>query len=739
MRPRLPFNLKLNIRWKFLIAMLGIAITPLLIAAWLEIRSISALGAELAADSGRAINERTTQVLVQTTRHYAEVMNRQSKTVELIVRLQAKRALIALNSSAPLDQPQGKFPWADSLVANTRSSHYIRLAEDGTPMQLPISRDNQSLFSVIKPPSAALQDSARNLLQINNFYREIQREHSDLFYWQYVALENGLLATFPGHSNYPEDFDPRQRRWYQAQKEHRALRWSAPHTDAVTGITMVNVTMPLVSKTGEFLGVSGLDVRLSGLLNALQVPLKSEYDSRVLLSVLVDKKNMPGHNQRHKAGSEQGHKQAQEIFVVAESAQQQSQRDWRDIPQLQALTLDIEGHVEKITTTVAAGRSGFLRTRWKGKDYFCLYEPLKSGDNILMMFVPIENLLDPAIRSAKHALMSTERYANALLPFAALLIAAIVFLAFIGSRRFVQPINDLVTAFNRVGEGDLDSRVEIKTGDELEQLGDAFNAVIPQLREHTKVREELSVARAVQQRLLPHESPEFRGIEIVGRTLYADQTGGDYYDFLELNNYTPSLLGIVVGDVAGHGVAAALMMATVRALLHGAAQNLKSPSAVLRHINFYLADDLHAGQFMTLFYLLFDAENCTVQWADAGHDPAIVYNPTADIFSELAGDDIPLGVDSDWRYERDQEVVLKPRDIVLLGTDGIWETKSPAGEQFGKERLRHILRREHLRPVQEISMIILTEIEKFRGGLAQHDDVSIVVFRPRQDSILAAV
>ena len=692
--------------------MVAIAIIPLIISAWLEVRSVTKLGAQLAAESGRTINERTRQSLQQSLHHLAETLNREASTAELVARLHAKHALATLVSDAnPSTDEINAVLWAEDFEAAQANDQY---RVSGRESGIPIDRERQSVFLAGTKKSDLPHPQAIALTRLNPLYQDIDRTHRDLFHWQYVALENGLVATFPGHGNYPDDFDVREREWYQAQKREKALLWSPLHTDVATGIAMINVTMPLINDAGEFLGVSGIDVRLSGLLQALQVPIKFEYNSEILLAALI-------------SDSVSG---ARDLYVFAESENQRHQTHWRDKPQPQLLALDKQNQYQAIIAELEEGKSGHARVARDGKDFLCLYEHLHaSRGGVLMMFVPLENLLDPAIRSAEHALLSTERYINTLIPFATLLTGLIVVIAFVGSRRFVRPIKELVTAVERVSDGDFSVRVNTKTGDEFAQLGNAFNAMIPQLEEHTRVRQDLSVARAVQQRLLPEAPPEFPGIEIVGQTLYADQTGGDYYDFIELHTHRTRRLGIVLGDVAGHGIASALMMASVRALLHGSVQSLESPSAVLKHINVNLADDLHAGQFMTLFFLIFDPQTSRLQWADAGHDPAIVYHPHTDEFTALSGGDIPLGVDSDWHYSHDHVTDLNGGELVMLGTDGIWETKSPDGELFGKERLREILRTHHQSPVEKICSQVLAAIETFRGELNQHDDISIVVFR----------
>ena len=689
--------------------MVAIAIVPLVISAWMEIRSVSKLGAELAAESGRTINERTRQSLQQSLHHLAETLNREASTAELIARLHAKQAIAALtNPDKQVLAPDSPVLWAREFQQEHATDSY-RIA--GQADEIPINRNSHSIFIAGHDRTTAAVSLAQSLSALNRFYREVDRTHKALFHWQYVALENGLVATFPGHGNYPEDFDVRERDWYQAQKRTRSLLWSPLHTDVATGIAMINVTMPLLDDKGEFLGVSGIDVRLSSLLQSLQVPIKFEYNSEILLAALVPNTDT----------------NSPELLIFAESENLRQQRHWRDKPQPQRLKLENPGQYSAIIKDLLAGRSGHARVTRSGRSYLCLYEMLGTQRGVLMMLVPIENLLDPALRSAKQALVSTERYVDSLIPFATLLIALIIVIAFVGSRRFVRPIKDLVAAAQKVGDGDFSVRVNVSSGDEFEQLGAAFNEMIPQLEEHTRVRQDLTVARAVQQRLLPDSAPEFPGIEITGHTLYADQTGGDYYDFIDLDDHGGRRLGIVLGDVAGHGIASALMMASVRALLHGSVQSLDSPSAVLKHINTNLADDLHAGQFMTLFYLVFDPAKRCLTWADAGHDPAIVYHPDNNEFSALSGDDIPLGVDSSWHYETDHVTHLQGDELVMLGTDGIWETKSPHGELFGKERLREILRTQHDKPVSIISAAILNAIAAFRGELDQQDDVSIVI------------
>ena len=156
----------------------------------------------------------------------------------------------------------------------------------------------------------------------------------------------------------------------------------------------------------------------------------------------------------------------------------------------------------------------------------------------------------------------------------------------------------------------------------------------------------LNLAQEVQQNLLPQRSPRLESIDVIGRSLYCDETGGDYFDFLELSE---NRLGVVVGDVTGHGVAAALLMASVRGFLRARATLSQSPAEIITGVNRLTSvDTAETGQFMTLFYLVLDHQTNRITWVRAGHDPGLLYCPATDRFEELSGTGLALGVDEDW-------------------------------------------------------------------------------------------
>jgi sigma-B regulation protein RsbU (phosphoserine phosphatase) len=253
--------------------------------------------------------------------------------------------------------------------------------------------------------------------------------------------------------------------------------------------------------------------------------------------------------------------------------------------------------------------------------------------------------------------------------------------------------------------------------------------MVPQLQDRMRLRQSLALAMEVQQHLLPSGPPQIEGLDVAGQSIYCDQTGGDYYDYLDLSELEPGLLGVAIGDVTGHGIAAALMMTTGRALLRSRALQPGSLAELMNDLNRYLAADMSRGRFMTLFYMVMEARTRQVRWVSGGHDPAIIYDPASGKFSELAGGDVPLGVDASWQYHELGPVELKPGQTILLGTDGIWESRDPQGEFFGKEALREVIRRHAQAPAGQISRAVTDTLAQFRKERAQEDDVTLVVIK----------
>ena len=249
-------------------------------------------------------------------------------------------------------------------------------------------------------------------------------------------------------------------------------------------------------------------------------------------------------------------------------------------------------------------------------------------------------------------------------------------------------------------------------------------------KERDRLQHSLELARDVQQILLPKKNPRIPGIDVAGKSIYCDETGGDYYDFVERQGGKGEKLRVVVGDVAGHGISSALLMASVRSALR---QRLASPGAISQIIadvnNLLVGDFAETGQFATLFYLAIDPSKRIIEWVRAGHDPAIFYDPASDKFSELNGFGMALGVEKDSQYEENHQNDFSVGSIIVLGTDGIWETRNESGQMFGRSAMYDVIRKHSAASADEIMAATFEKIKEFSKAGKQEDDVTLVVIK----------
>lgn len=315
--------------------------------------------------------------------------------------------------------------------------------------------------------------------------------------------------------------------------------------------------------------------------------------------------------------------------------------------------------------------------------------------------------------------------------FIVLTAALAVLLAVVLARSVTTPVMQLLGAARRMVQGDHQTQVAIRSGDELENLGNIFNQIGPKLEEREKIKHSLALAQEVQQYLLPKEAPKLRGLDISGVSLYSEETGGDYYDYISLNE---ARLGIAVGDVTGHGVGAALLVASARgALRTHATHNSLGSTDLMAILNRHLCRDTGEAQFLTLFYGVMESEGRRFSWVSAGHDPGLLYRNADGSIDEMPNTGIPLGIDPDAEFGLKGPVQLQLGDIIVLGTDGIWEARNPRGEMFGQERLRRLIRDNAGKTSKELCQTVVKAVRRFRGSDSLRDDLTLVIIKAQPE------
>jgi serine phosphatase RsbU (regulator of sigma subunit) len=264
-----------------------------------------------------------------------------------------------------------------------------------------------------------------------------------------------------------------------------------------------------------------------------------------------------------------------------------------------------------------------------------------------------------------------------------------------------------VTTFRFSPEGKV-----VETWDSYDQLS--------LMRQSTE--QELRLARSIQRASLPREVPQLEGWQISPYYQPAKEVGGDFYDFFELED---GRLGLVVGDATGHGVPAALVMASARSMLRAVAQASDSPGDVLRRVNDPLATDIPPNMFVTCFYAILDPESGSLTYANAGHDlPYLHRNGTAE---ELRARGMPLGLMPGMGYE-EKQTILHSGEAALLYSDGLVEAHDPEGEMFGFPRLRALVA-EHGEQ-RSLGDFLLEELHSFVGERwEQEDDITLLTLR----------
>jgi len=373
----------------------------------------------------------------------------------------------------------------------------------------------------------------------------------------------------------------------------------------------------------------------------------------------------------------------------------------------------------EIVQAMQTSSYGTLKGEGHPPDEISGFYKLVEAPWTLVMIAPGKEILAPIIRFRMYYFICGTAF-----------IFVIVLLIRFVTGRTVADIKEVSKAADKVARGDYHQTLPVKTRDEVGELTLSFNTMIHQLKERMQMKEAMNLAMEVQQNLLPAEMPQVKGFDIAGKSIYCDETGGDLYDFLEVCCRNSDQIGIAVGDVSGHGISAALLMVTVRAFLRSRVTQPGSLSEIINDVNRLVAHDTReTSQFMTLFYTEIDPSEKSISWIRAGHDPAMLYSPDSDTFVELKGAGMALGVDGGSEYQGQIIKGLSQGQVLLIGTDGIWETQNESGEMFGKDRLKALIRRYAHLSSKKMIISIIDELQAFRKSAKQDDDITLAVIK----------
>ena len=320
--------------------------------------------------------------------------------------------------------------------------------------------------------------------------------------------------------------------------------------------------------------------------------------------------------------------------------------------------------------------------------------------------------------------------------------AVALVMGFVLAKSITGAVHALFTGTERVREGDLTHRIRVDTEDQLGELAKSFNAMtgsiadlLTQAEEKRRLEEELRIARDIQMSLLPDGPASVPGLAVTAACRPAREVGGDYYDFIRLDEHR---LGVLVADVSGKGTSAAFYMAELKGVVLSLSRFHQSPRQLLIEVNRILSASLDSRTFITMTYAIVDLAARRLAYARAGHTP-LIHVPAAPAGTPtprvLVPDGMVVGLQIDGAAERFAELLeestfpVEAGDVVALFTDGVTEAMNEASDFFGEERLSRTLAEQNHLPPHELKQRVLGDVEAFAGGAEQHDDMTIVLLR----------
>jgi sigma-B regulation protein RsbU (phosphoserine phosphatase) len=516
------------------------------------------------------------------------------------------------------------------------------------------------------------------------------------------------------------DYDPRSRTWYQTAKEKDGLAWSGIFRDSLGRGTGITCAMPWYDLSGGKRVMKG--VVGNGILLADNV-------SKIVESV--------------KTG-ETGY-----AFILNEKGQVILS------PKLTDLVVDAAGnvvgedylHSEEAGKRELAGRmlsreSGVMELDIDGSQVYAAFHPLSAIGWSFAVVVPIDEVIAPAlqIRSAILGLTGEEvgvLTRNILFIIVCMLVviafatAGTVFVAGRLSRSLTAQIVTLSEEARLIGGGDLDRKLEVKSGDEIEELADTFNRMIQNIKEVTaekqRINSELSVAADIQNDMLPKIFPRFtssKRFDLYAKMAPAKEVGGDFYDFYYLDEKETKIV-FVIADVSGKGVPAALFMVIAKTLLKQYMLHYGDPAMALEQVNKVLNEDNPRSMFVTAFIAAMDLLTGMVIYANGGHNPPILSAAGKPYEFLPVKKGVPPGMIGKSTYQT-SFLQMNAGDRLYLYTDGVNEAMNNEGEQWGNGRFLEAANKYRELSPQGFDEAIRAEISAFANGTEQSDDITSV-------------
>ncbi len=647
----------------------------------------SRLGASAADDSKAALSEQMEDSLLRLAENKAAISDEKLAVVVNMVEV------IADSATAVVSEPVGSLP---KVVG------YPDAANAGT-----------TIAQLRLPEGVGLDTVADEVGLLGNLSTLLCSQHDTLSYVAsvYLGSERGVSISADGDSDKKTNvYDPRSRSWYTEGKAAGGLIWTDIFVDNSGRGLGITCAKPYYDTDGTLQGVVGAGMLLD-----------------VLKEIVIETRL--GETGYAFISNENGE------IIIADSV---TISDDGSI-QTQALSTLLPADT---AARIQSGETGIERVSMNGSDYFIAFSPMHTLPWSLAVVMSVDEVIAPATLAEQNIMGMTDEAAEGIdqmILIALLVFAAALALTFIGntimSKRLAsglaKPIIELSEGAGIIGAGNLDHRLNVKTGDELETLSDSFNSMIDNIKRITAEKErigaELNVATQIQASMLPCIFPAFPErdeFDIYASMQPAKEVGGDFYDFFLINDDT---LAVVMADVSGKGVPAALFMVITKTLIQNTALSGKSPEVVFGIVNRMLCDNNSAGMFVTALLGYLDIPSGKFTFVNAGHNPPLIRkNGKFEWLKTRVG--FVLAGDEDTFY-RQQEITIQPGDELFLYTDGVTEAVNRKEELFTDPRLLEAVNSNFDKPLKDFTLAIKAETDAFANGAEQADDITMLALR----------
>ncbi|HID26511.1 MAG TPA: HAMP domain-containing protein [Methanosarcinales archaeon] len=592
--------------------------------------------------------------------------------------------------------------------------------------------------NIILTKTQILSPEINQTIKVSEFadsvYKMIKENNPDIS-WIYATFESGVTRQYPWIE--PQVIDPNTTTISYENYElatpinnpSKELVWTHPYLDLAGAGWVVTCSVPLYHKNGEFFGVQSIDITLNSLI-------------KVALSVKVGK---TGYAFMIDA----------EGNTIAFPSRADNDLRWNDTWYENTFNLLDTPNTDfkKVVERMVAGEIGTNEVTFQGVNKYISYAPISVTGWSMGVVVPENEIIESAIATQKVIKEHTENISNKTKSdtmhtinqiliglFVTILIVSLI--SFISARSITKPIQKLTQSAKKIGEGYLEYKVKINTGDEIENLANSFNKMtddlkqnIEELRRATAEKErmlqELEIARVIQQSFIPEACPILENMELAATTKPAKEVGGDFYDFIPVSK---DKLGLVIADVSGKGVPAALFMALTRAFIRANAVRDPTIANAIKQANELILEDAKQGMFVTLFYAILDKEKKTFNYVNAGHHPPILLKKSTGDIVLLEAKGIALGVLGNIELE-EKEIELESGDMIVLYTDGITDAINDQEEEFGEERLINLISENYTMSALDLINKIKHEVIAFTRDQPQFDDFTLVILKVSSEQV----